>query len=206
MAIKRLQDIRASSDPSWADGPLSKHQVNYDLESFIWVTYYSILVYTTRLYKRKAGSSDEVEIGEGESGVEKSGDEEPDEEEGAEIEGGLGDDEEQSKDDEEPKEEAELGDDVDPSEQLAQKRQGDRKKLIDYLVGVFNSSKLEDVLKAKWAFLGGAREMFKFIEDESLRAVAVGAWELLFDQNNPRLEPDLIDHEKLCKVFKDAGA
>ena len=48
MAIKRLRDIDRSDDAACGDASRPKHMVHYDLEAFVWVTFYSILMYTMK--------------------------------------------------------------------------------------------------------------------------------------------------------------
>ena len=141
MAVGRLRDIMRSNDPAWQDASQHKHMIHYDLEAFVWVTFYSILMYT----KKDLGVVDE---------------------------------------------------------QQAPKRQN----VIDVLGDCFSYSTLKDVLKAKESFVLGGIQVLKFIEDVNLRKVAVGVWELLYDQNTLRGDPVLMTHDSLCKVFVDAGA
>ena len=90
----------------------------------------------------------------------------------------------------------------DPSEQQAIKRH----IVIKGLGDCFSYSTLEDLLRAKQSFVIGGFEVLEFIEDMNLRKVAVGVWELLFDQNLPLGDPVLMTHDSRCKVFVDAGA
>ena len=144
MAIKRLRDIKRSDDAAWRGVSRPKHMIHDDLEAFVWVTFYSILIYTIK----------------------------------------------------------DLGVVDDPSEQQALKRQ----IVIKGLGDCFSYSTLEDLLRAKQSFVIGGVEVLEFIEDMNLRKLAVGVWELLFDQNLPLGDPVLMTHDSLCKVFVDAGA
>ena len=53
MAVGRLRDIMRSNDPAWQDASQHKHMIHYDLEAFVWVTFYSILIYTKNLSKKE---------------------------------------------------------------------------------------------------------------------------------------------------------
>ena len=161
MAIGRLRDIDRSDDAAWGDISRPKHMVHYDLEAFVWVTFYSILIYTKNLSKKEK------------------------------AEEALGDS---------------TGDADDPIKQEMLKRQQIRETFIKRLSLLFKHFTLDDVLQAKESFVLGGIQVLKFIEDVNLRKVAVGVWELLYDQNTLRGDPVLMTHDSLCKVFVDAGA
>ena len=144
MAIGRLRDIDRSDDAACGDASRPKHIVHYDLEAFVWVTFYSILMYTMK----NPGVVD------------------------------------------------------DPSNQQAL----NRKRVIKRLSLLFKHFKLDEVLQAKTSFAFDGVDDLEFIEDVNLRKVAVGVWELLYDQNTRRGDPALMTHDSLCKVFVDAGA
>ena len=144
MAIGRLRDIDRSDDAACGDASRPKHMVHYDLEAFVWVTFYSILMYTMK----NPGVVD------------------------------------------------------DPSNQQAL----NRKRVIKRLSLLFKHFKLDEVLQAKTSFAFDGVDDLEFIEDVNLRKVAVGVWELLYDQNTRRGDPALMTHDSLCKVFVDAGA
>ena len=144
MAIGRLRDIDRSDDAACGDASRPKHMVHYDLEAFVWVTFYSILMYTMK----NPG-----------------------------VVGG-------------------------PSNQQAL----NRKRVIKRLSLLFKHFKLDEVLQAKTSFAFDGVDDLEFIEDVNLRKVAVGVWELLYDQNTRCGDPALMTHDSLCKVFVDAGA
>ena len=144
MTIGRLRDIDRSDDAACGDASRPKHIVHYDLEAFVWVTFYSILMYTMK----NPGVVD------------------------------------------------------DPSNQQAL----NRKRVIKRLSLLFKHFKLDEVLQAKTSFAFDGVDDLEFIEDVNLRNVAVGVWELLYDQNTRRGDPALMTHDSLCKVFVDAGA
>ena len=144
MAIGRLRDIDRSDDAACGDASRPKHMVHYDLEAFVWVTFYSILMYTMK----NPGVVD------------------------------------------------------DPSNQQVL----NRKRVIKRLSLLFKHFKLDEVLQAKTSFAFDGVDDLEFIEDVNLRKVAVGVWELLYDQNTRRGDPALMTHDSLCKVFVDAGA
>lgn len=164
MAIQRLRDIQRSGDPSRGDTSRNKnkHVLHYDLEAFIWVTFYSILIYISSLYRN------EEESNKGS----KSGDQEG----------------------------------ADSSEQEASlNRQTNRQRVIARLTPPFKYFKLEEVKQAKESFVMGGWDVFELIEDENLQKVAEGTWALLQAQNL-RYNSEAITHDKLCQVFKAAGA
>ena len=161
MAIGRLRDIKRSNNPAWRDTFQHKHMIHYDLEAFVWVTFYSILIYTKNLRKK-----------EKESGAEEA----------------SGDN---------------LANADDPNEDEVQPK---TESLIERLSLLFKHFKLDEVLQAKTSFAFDGVDDLEFIEDVNLRKVAVGVWELLYDQNTRRGDPALMTHDSLCKVFVDAGA
>lgn len=63
MAIQRLRDIERSDDPGWGKASRSRHQLHYDLEAFIWVTFYSILIYTSTLFRNEEKSNKGSKLG-----------------------------------------------------------------------------------------------------------------------------------------------
>ena len=172
MAIQRLRDIERSDDPTWGEASRRKYMLHYDLEAFIWVTFYSILIYTINLSKKEKVSNKGASLGTREA---------------SDVVDNL--------------------DGVDdPSGQQTLQKQKDRTRVIEGLGNTFSYSTLKDVKQAKESFVLGGIDVLEFIEDETLRKVGVGAWELLYKQNLRLGDPELITHESLCKMLAGAGA
>ena len=172
MAIQRLRDIERSDDPTWGEASRRKYMLHYDLEAFIWVTFYSILIYTIKLSKKEKLSNKGASSGSQEASDDVDN----------------------------------LGGIDDPSGQQALQKQKDRTRVIEGLGNTFSYSTLKDVKQAKALFVLEGMDVLEFIEDENLRKVGVGAWELLYKQNLRLGDMVLITHDSLRNVFVDAGA